>query len=721
MRKIMYNIVVKLCKLIFPNVQVQVYLNQYFKLLTRLIRTQGLIKTVKYLKQCRLHCTKYICGQPLLFNKMKIGLDPSGWPKSLSFLKDLAKGSLEERKFLMTILTLSRTLKPNNKERKLLKPDYESITRPGKITKIIPTGFIKEFVTRYNLKCDHPEFDEKNNIYLSNKAGPHGKATLTALNTLMLYSYPLMQAIFNITCDKGSEYFCKSYSYAWNKDLGKGNTRLGKLSFIYDPECKLRIVAIVDYYTQLFLKPIHERIFKKLNNLPQDRTFTQDPFNKWKDDGNRFWSLDLSSATDRYPIDLQRRLLEQMFSDRLAKSWQYILSSREFETPEGNKLKYSVGQPMGSYSSWAAFTITHHLVVQFCAKLEGYDNFSDYILLGDDIVIKNDKVAKRYIEWTNCLGVEISEHKTHVSNDTYEFAKRWISKGQEITGLPMNGIIENINNPFIVMVNLFDFFKVKQNYYSSYLNLSDVVFRLYKGLNKELGKKFSNSRFKMKVKIFHESLNFSFGYSTNDSLREILCYNITNDYYVIPNNNLIHHVYDDVIKMGLGKSIENSLSNLFSLSTKIIGKKDQLNLEDINEIRNYPVFKGIVNHIDRFKETVRSWDNNILTFRQKSKDLLMLNIDNVFSKERNKTLELLNTGKIFSLGFKGINETDEIYYGSASVESTYTSNSDLFNRIEKDYSIKLKELEQLDQGVYVVPEVKTPEQTANAWASFWDS
>jgi hypothetical protein len=113
----------------------------------------------------------------------------------------------------MTILTLSRTFKLSSKEQKNLKPDYESITKSGRITKIIPTGFIKDFVKRYNLKCSHPEFDDKN-IYLSNKAGPFGKATLTALDSLLNYGYPLMQAIFNITDIKGSEYFSKSYSFA---------------------------------------------------------------------------------------------------------------------------------------------------------------------------------------------------------------------------------------------------------------------------------------------------------------------------------------------------------------------------------------------------------------------------------------------------------------------------------------------------------------------------
>jgi hypothetical protein len=197
-------------------------------------------------------------------------------------------------------------------------------------------------------------------------------------------------------------------------------------------------------------------------------------------------------------------------------------------------------------------------------------------------------------------------HKTHVSKDTYEFAKRWICKEKEITGIPMNGIIENINNPFIVMVNLFDYFIVIENYYSSSKNLLTVVSSLYKGLTCKLSKRFDNYRFKMKVKVFHETLNFSFGYSTQDSLREILCLNITNENYVIPGNNLIHHVYDDVIQSGLGKTIEKGISNIGDICQKLIDSKDLLNLDDVNDVRKYPIFKGIVNHLNRYQETVKT-------------------------------------------------------------------------------------------------------------------
>jgi hypothetical protein len=79
---------------------------------------------------------------------------------------------------------------------------------------------------------------------------------------------------------------------------------------------------------------------------------------------------------------------------------------------------------MGCYSSWAAFTLAHHLVVQFCAYKASKFPFTNYIILGDDIVIKDNKIARSYISFMTKLGVSISLHKTHVSKDTYEFAKR---------------------------------------------------------------------------------------------------------------------------------------------------------------------------------------------------------------------------------------------------------------------------------------------------------
>jgi len=60
--------------------------------------------------------------------------------------------------------------------------------------------------------------------------------------------------------------------------------------------------------------------------------------------------------------------------------------------------------------------------------------------LGDDILIGDDEVGKRYLEVIDALGVEVSLAKTHISQTTCEFAKRWIHKGVEISPVPISAL-----------------------------------------------------------------------------------------------------------------------------------------------------------------------------------------------------------------------------------------------------------------------------------------
>jgi hypothetical protein len=87
------------------------------------------------------------------------------------------------------------------------------------------------------------------------------------------------------------------------------------------------------------------------------------------------------------------------------------------------------------------------MVVQYAAFLVGVYPFRDYILLGDDIVITNDAVAEKYVELMTELGVGISPMKSHTSETTYEFAKRWFHHGVEVTGFPLNSVLTTITKP----------------------------------------------------------------------------------------------------------------------------------------------------------------------------------------------------------------------------------------------------------------------------------
>lgn len=104
---------------------------------------------------------------------------------------------------------------------------------------------------------------------------------------------------------------------------------------------------------------------------------------------------------------------------------------------------YSVGNPMGFLSSWASFTLTHHLVMYICCLRAKIDfNTSRYMLLGDDIIIYDNALAVEYQILIKSLGVEISEVKTHRSTIFFEFAKRYFYQGTEISPCSTKGFIE---------------------------------------------------------------------------------------------------------------------------------------------------------------------------------------------------------------------------------------------------------------------------------------
>jgi hypothetical protein len=84
--------------------------------------------------------------------------------------------------------------------------------------------------------------------------------------------------------------------------------------------------------------------------------------------------------------------------------------------------------------------ITHHLIVQVAYK-KAYnkdDLFTNYELLGDDIVIFDTLVADQYLDIMSNLGVAINLSKSVCSptGDVVEFAKKTFFKGENVSSLP---------------------------------------------------------------------------------------------------------------------------------------------------------------------------------------------------------------------------------------------------------------------------------------------
>jgi len=75
---------------------------------------------------------------------------------------------------------------------------------------------------------------------------------------------------------------------------------------------------------------------------------------------------------------------------------------------------------MGALTSWSlGLALLHHALVQFSAikakVIHRNHWFQDYALLGDDIVIANNDVAREYQLVLTRIGVECGIHKSLIS------------------------------------------------------------------------------------------------------------------------------------------------------------------------------------------------------------------------------------------------------------------------------------------------------------------
>jgi hypothetical protein len=139
-------------------------------------------------------------------------------------------------------------------------------------------------------------------------------------------------------------------------------------------------------------------------------------------------------------------LLGAIVSEHFALTWTRLISSFPFSY--GNRSYYwSVGQPLGAFSSWAMFALTHHFVIQYCAYKASNrpQYFTKYALLGDDIVLWDSVVARIYLQFMNDIGVAINTNKSVIGKfHTGEFAKRQFLNGQNISGFGFSMISQAI-------------------------------------------------------------------------------------------------------------------------------------------------------------------------------------------------------------------------------------------------------------------------------------
>jgi hypothetical protein len=98
--------------------------------------------------------------------------------------------------------------------------------------------------------------------------------------------------------------------YKFDKDIRR-------LSIRADREAKSRPFAILDYWSQTALLPLHELLFEALKRFSTDCTFNQGKGMTLKaPKGHRYHSFDLKSATDRFPMIYQEFVVKQILGSK---------------------------------------------------------------------------------------------------------------------------------------------------------------------------------------------------------------------------------------------------------------------------------------------------------------------------------------------------------------------------------------------------------------------
>ncbi|QKI79964.1 RNA-dependent RNA polymerase [Erysiphe necator associated mitovirus 16] len=252
---------------------------------------------------------------------------------------------------------------------------------------------------------------------------------------------------------------------------------LGRIAVLEEARGKRRLIGITDWWTQVLLRPLHDDIYSFLGTVPQDGTNDQSkPIIALlkslgvkctvKTGGKRLQSMDLSAATDRLPVVLQEQILNILGFE--GTIWKNVLD-REWDL-KGETVRYSVGQPMGAYSSFACLALTHHIIVRVASIQAGVNPKKLlYAVLGDDGALAHEKVAKYYRDIFLQLGMKINPIKGF-DGTVLEFAKQlWTINGYNISPLGAKNILLFMRNveflPSIIyelIVKRFPLFKLEK-------------------------------------------------------------------------------------------------------------------------------------------------------------------------------------------------------------------------------------------------------------------
>jgi len=236
------------------------------------------------------------------------------------------------------------------------------------------------------------------------------------------------------------------------------NHSFGTISGIQEPGYKLRAIANPNRVIQAVLEPLKARIMAELRTYSTDCTFDQfrgaQDVQRWLQNNKKVDTIDLTDATNLFPWPLQRDLLYRKFPsygeyidimDAAATGpWKTRLRGEE------ELVSFTRGQPLGLGPSFACFAMAHNLLLRGVCRQTGYmEDDLPFRVLGDDVVISDERVARKYRETLRNLGCQISDSKTFRSRYLAEFAGYSVTPSAILKGYKWRAISEHSLIPML--------------------------------------------------------------------------------------------------------------------------------------------------------------------------------------------------------------------------------------------------------------------------------
>lgn len=247
----------------------------------------------------------------------------------------------------------------------------------------------------------------------------------------------LEPALFN---DYGHFMSPKGYPYPLKSH---GSLLAGRIGLIQEAGYKLRSVANPGRVFQRVLEPFGKAIYNFIETLPWDCTFEQSKafpvLQSRLSQGKMVHSIDLSGATDYFPLELQRFLLLKMF-DKVSVDLFTDISQASWTFPGYGEVKWLRGQPLGLYPSFGAFALTHGILL---LGLLNRPWNGDFFILGDDVVILDDQLAEDYKTLMGFIGCPVSPQKSISSNSLCEFGGKIITSSSVISQLKWRDVSDD--------------------------------------------------------------------------------------------------------------------------------------------------------------------------------------------------------------------------------------------------------------------------------------